>query len=1563
MPHPRPQTFEFSDFWGVVNTLDPSQQPAGSVPYARNLRFDKGKPRLRPGFQLWNCILDDSLTGISTWVFPRGADQPETRHLVAFGSAGDEVIDGVLNRAPLVLKQTGLAANGPDVWEVCNVNGNLIGNDLDTWTYQFKEKLYFVNGQDGLAFYSGVGYEGFDVHIVHPVAAHPGPIVGVFNAVKQKYEMEDLSLTSGKTWTQKTGEAATDHQVGQNIQEGARDAFRKDQVPWRLQINTTNADGKYIFVDTRTLGVGVDLTHTAAGIERRAKSLAVVLENTDPDAEGKSRPNFRFIIGKIDAGDITTDPDEATYAYNPDFAFAWDVTGDSLASDPLVELPLNEVPEDVLSSVDYILLMISKAPSVSTDYVLWDLSTVEAIGYVPDGIGFWRTQYRVATTNLVGNASDPVQGEVVGPDVVRQDQITTGTRAAALLGSPALLGGAGARVIKNAQIGDPVSTFRTRTFYQTPKTFVKITNTFLRSDPEELNVYRALAEPATEITDGEGGQYHFVTSVAKPAFPDVDPDVPLDSLDVVIYDNTSEAQLRANDLLDPRAQSTGLYTDPPRFISGNHRRIALGCSNAHPYRLWLSDITNELSIPNEPFTMSKDVGRGGYIDVENNETITGLTTLRDDFLIFTDNSVYRLKITFEATGDETWNLIKVATVGTHSRRGYAHIPGGIVWAAPSGFFFLADSAEQIAQVGLSADISALWQVLRKDSITAAYHPEQNIVMLGVAIGPSASADNNRMLIFDLRAKSPSTPFGAWAGDWLVTHDAITTLFYMQPKQIYVAPDRDGFFQTYILRYDKGAIDRLLIPGVDDDPYQDYGSNIRAEMWTGWVNPSLYDRFRLLTRHIRLSHDASDVDISGTLTLTAECRPPYISREYEHKIQVAFATGENAVVLGSKRRTNEFSPFLKGNQVRFKLKLSVQTGAEVRFDGLSVDLERVGMGTTEYFGNVVSAGLPDLDCIPYYVGLQPDSDQDFDHGPLGPAPSDYDDDNADPPPPMPSGLIMFWDSRNGATPNGWIPCNGLNDTPDLITGNPLLSLSTVSGLVPGVDKSFGIDLFNENYPDPNGQEENGSPFNILIDPDPGEWYREFFPNLSRYLAGQGGGTAAFLYDPSLSGEVGTATAFYNTDDTRLEYWNFVKVLNGATQFGTEIPYANFNGEINRHTHYPGLLTVTIPANFGNDNAVRYKLTPIMSRDVNYIPTEAIGLCRFDDAAFSSMTYPDEWTRNPIDTEPGGFDLSPFIQCASGEAGLLSLGLDELHLEYEHETLPDFTFVPITPFKTWSEGPKSLVNPTSHNHVPYFLTQALFGFRANHNTMTYNFGLISPDATDSPIADNIVFLWDESQGPVPAGYQVSDGTNGTLDLVSENRMVSFGSVNVQNSTPLAFPPGYQDILTALGRTHESMRRGYYGELQIEARTAVRLGDGQYYPPYTPGALLPGGSYLGDYSEGARLSLFTEHDIIHENPSEGEFAFRYDTDPANIFVWARPEYTGRRLDTTDPDTSHYETFAELGTQDAETQQPRHFHRWAGIVNAPAGSGLFPTEAGPHDFFKDTFTRYNLLPIVKVV
>lgn len=503
-----------------------------------------------------------------------------------------------------------------------------------------------------------------------------------------------------------------------------------------------------------------------------------------------------------------------------------------------------------------------------------------------------------------------------------------------------------------------------------PKSKVKITCDFstiaplASSVPDTLLIYRAATE--TAVGEAEGMNYYLVATVKKKIVGGVHQDDSTNfiytvtqgfgasfevkdtakNLQPIIYDNLPYDALRPD--LIYQEPITSLQTPPktgddaPHFIIASNTRLFFLRSNNHPNRIWGSDIGNELSVPDDFFYNIEEAGRGGYVDgaTDDGDVILGASHRGNEFLVYKRRALYHFEVRAEGTNQEDWYFDPLlGNPGVVGKRAYCEIPGGNVWMSDNGIYYLAHDRLVASQVPVSAPVQKTIDEIPVECqrlTTMAYHPSENLLFVGIT--EAENTVNTCMLVFDLRTRSDAAPIGRCVGKWRVRE---SDLEYSSPAILYADVIADDRTELYLLRADRGGIDRLKIPGIDVDPYSDYGRAIGYRLLSAKVPLERGKVFRGQRARLEFLYDewrAEDdlyLSFHPTLTLRAfhSSRSNVVEKTYSFYHSIAPDKDSNGVAVFSQSLSSE----LVGQYLQLELSGTFAGNVELRLGELAVSL--------------------------------------------------------------------------------------------------------------------------------------------------------------------------------------------------------------------------------------------------------------------------------------------------------------------------------------------------------------------------------------------------------------------------------------------------------------------------------------------------------------------------------------------------------------------------------------------------------------------------------------------------
>ena len=151
-----------------------------------------------------------------------------------------------------------------------------------------------------------------------------------------------------------------------------------------------------------------------------------------------------------------------------------------------------------------------------------------------------------------------------------------------------------------------------------------------------------------------------------------------------------------------------------------------------------------------------------YVDLK--DPVSGISSVRNIPVAFTENGTYRLEGGFDATGQGSLTAIAVSdSIGNIANISPVQIDGGILFAGNDGFYFTDAYRVQKITTHLQKTYTRLTQLAeQRDNITGVYDKEKHLVYFSVK-NRGDSPDNDTLLVLNLHfGITPESTFTTWS---------------------------------------------------------------------------------------------------------------------------------------------------------------------------------------------------------------------------------------------------------------------------------------------------------------------------------------------------------------------------------------------------------------------------------------------------------------------------------------------------------------------------------------------------------------------------------------------------------------------------------------------------------------------------------------------------------------------------------------------------------------------------------------------------------------------------------
>lgn len=817
LPFFKPQPLQWitlGGFTGVNDFADPVSTPDGYLTAATNVRFDRGVARPRPGFGLaydLSALTSSPLNGMGTWRLAQQSGADEVRRAVMWGKK----TEGASTVGALFADLDGTLT---DVTPEEDGASRLVETDQAAFFAQLNNKLYGVNGWDGILVYDGKRGSGDQAYLARAMDELPAPVLSkAFGSLRPE---------GGYSWTAYSPSGGT-----LTLTAVTYDPMHPKQTPtaeaFHLESSVADTTGDWVY---HKFASSVDLT-----AEEYAGDHLFIRYQCN-----KSGVPLRLWIGSTDAADATTDPADASFAPSSSNAFYWDLVVDRADTAIYQRLPLDGVPDDIRENIDYIVFECINTTVtggigalLGTGVTAWifQMHGLFAPGDLPDGLAYYRQV-----------AYDSEEGINGPPSPVSQIELYAG------------------------KVGSYPYTDR---FEEDLCRRVKVTVDFTEIDAavDRVDVYRAY--PEQNVTEPEGLLYYLVGSALR---ENADGDGV-----VTIYDAVSEDELADPANRMPYDRSPAAFNlEAPWFIAGTGTRLLYARSDNHPNRVWASDIGYGASVTDMPFADHDDAGRGGWFDVgaDDGDEIMGIVPRVNETLILKRENVWAWTRVNEGgskdNGEpEIWRFDPITRPGCIASRSICRIPGGVGWAARDGYYVLFDHTDHATPEPLSLPVQETWDAIPDDYrhlIACAYDPTERLLF--IAYPEPGETQNTALLVYDFRNK-------AWAHKW---ESAVLSPKFLFSDFVNEGDDK-GRYLLYAADGTTGKVMRLKDPTADATPYGDESggaqTDVACSVVTKWLTPKVGSKTRPARRLLEFTHEEQSAGDSALrmsdLSLALEAR--------------------------------------------------------------------------------------------------------------------------------------------------------------------------------------------------------------------------------------------------------------------------------------------------------------------------------------------------------------------------------------------------------------------------------------------------------------------------------------------------------------------------------------------------------------------------------------------------------------------------------------------------------------------------------------------------------------------
>ena len=905
---------------GEANRPDNSRVQKGFVFNANDLRFDGQIAEVRPGF-----VADGAPAGGTKLVNMAPWRKAGTMAGAEFGEGElvHKVVSGYLNEPPS--GGVGPNENHGAMWVDREAGAGyesipipssnpLLGKGQMRFA-QMSDYLYGVDGSSGLVRYDGT----LDLTQALTVLA-PTSQPTTLNVTASPYLLEPTGRTL------RLGGVAAPELGTVTLTTDTLNLTPFGVLQSRLKIITNGATKARVIMD---LGAARNLSQSFAWGTSLLFEAMITKALSVP-------AHLRIVTSAfVDFAAINADVGTAT-AFTTLNSYSWQINPKTAGQWEIFELSTAGVPAAILADVRWLILEVDNAADWVGETLYFGAL------HSPGNQSVGNVWYKVRAAQSSPAATNPSSSPIVGLGAASDVNLTTGasstpntTRSAIVNTSLTPQPTANTSTSIGHLLGDRVGTTLGSNSIGAPSRRVKVDLNLSQAGPSGslLELYRSLSDPA--LTDPDGAIYRLVASI------------PYDSTVsplYTLYDNMAEEDLRNQPTLPPDTLPPLSGRTAPHFILSRRGRLFYFRTDEQPSYIGASDIGNPESLAPVEFSSQKIPGLGGFetIDQLTNEGgITGATMREDEILIFTRRGTWSWRILNEGLEGEEWIIQRVNGIGCAAPNSICYADRGIVWANETGIQYLSDGSIIPLDYPLSDSINRTWKEIPLDQlskVSCAYVPDDH--SLYVSVAEPQQTTNTAILRYSFRNKN-------WSGKEIVRTG---TVEHGNPQRLIPIWQEGTGTKLFLIRDDVTEIDRYLIPGVDNDPYLNFGGLAAFRLETGFVE--LGRRLRVVRWRVDIGSDLGTVDVNSvatnaivqaSLNLRIEVRSTLngdvVINAKDHGFDHIVPIGTLSAGWGTYH--GETDPVLEGADVRLIITGTAQGEVALRIRNLEIDVQDRG----------------------------------------------------------------------------------------------------------------------------------------------------------------------------------------------------------------------------------------------------------------------------------------------------------------------------------------------------------------------------------------------------------------------------------------------------------------------------------------------------------------------------------------------------------------------------------------------------------------------------------------------